>query len=172
MRNKAFILDNFMLLEEFKLVIPPEYDHKNRLRLFRSESEKEFYSYDPEITDENFGHTEAQMSPGELIIVKKFAIKEVCSPEECLEFLKGQHDVVFAGGPHALAIVWEQKREALPKGKWTVSLQNKEGLLKGRNGDLRFPLLYRFSGGGERFDLGSFDGNLGEDCCLLCTCKE
>ncbi|MBU4284801.1 hypothetical protein KKF60_01645, partial [Patescibacteria group bacterium] len=83
-------------------------------------------------------------------------------------FLKTQNVVLT--GAQGVSLVFEQKREDLPKGYWYVSFDEKEALWKDADGSHRVPHVRRYSGGDWYFDLGTFENVWYNDHCLLCFC--
>ncbi|MBU4285222.1 hypothetical protein KKF60_01480, partial [Patescibacteria group bacterium] len=83
-------------------------------------------------------------------------------------FLKTQNVVLT--GAQGVSLVFEQKREDLPKGYWYVSFDEKEALWKDAGGDHRVPGVDRYSDGGWYFRLGFFEDVWYDYRCLLCFC--
>ncbi|MBU4284721.1 hypothetical protein KKF60_01825, partial [Patescibacteria group bacterium] len=131
---------------------------------------KKFYGWNDDITDENFSKATVQLKPGQKLHVKVF--KQTTSgsttSEERLAFLKTQNVVLT--GAQGVSLVFEQKREDLPKGYWYVSFDEKEALWKDAYGYHGVPHVSRYSDGGWRFSLGCFEGVWYNDHCLLCFC--
>ncbi|MDP3962858.1 MAG: hypothetical protein Q8Q03_03265 [bacterium] len=163
--------EKFFFVKTVKVIIPKDYDHSTRLTSFHEKNRKKFYGYNSDITDENFAKVSHQLIPGKTYDVKIFGITsgEVVSSEECL--IKYQAEKAYYVGAQGSSIIFEQKREELPKGKWYASFDEKDRL-PFAGGYHRVPLVGARSDGGFDFDLGYFeDAWLGRHC-LLCFCDE
>jgi len=152
------------------ITVPDDYVHNTRLASFEKENRKKFYSWNDDITDENFSKATVQLKPGQKLHVKVFrqTTSGSTTSEERLAFLKTQNVVLT--GAQGVSLVFEQKREDLPKGYWYVSFDEKEALWKDAYGSHRVPHVSRYSDGGWRFSLGCFEGVWYNDHCLLCFC--
>ena len=167
--SKLSIADQrFQLLNTFELVVPKNYEHKNRLDSFRKAHKKEFYFYNDAITDKNFSKATTKLTPGRKFKVKIFQITERVTSENCMDFLKTQNAVLV--GAQGASLVYELKKEQLPMGKWSVSFDEKDALWEDSDGDHRVPSVSRYSGGGWEFNLGIFGIDWGADDCLVCFC--
>ena len=70
-------------------------------------------------------------------------------------------------GAQGASLVWEQKRNKLPKGKWYCSFDEKERL-PSVVGYYGVPRVYVRSDGDFRFDLGFFERVWDDGDVLLC----
>ena len=163
--------DRFQLVKSFGIVVPADYDYSTRLDTFRTAHQKEFYYYNPNITDANFNHPSLKLSPGLKFGVKVFQITERVTSDDCLKFLKSQPKGVLLGAQGA-TLVYEQAKDKLPKSRWHVSFDEKENLWEDSGRDRRVPFVCAHSGGGFDFDLGYFEYPWGAGHCLLCFCNE
>ncbi|MDO8493281.1 MAG: hypothetical protein Q7S19_01935, partial [bacterium] len=87
--------ERFTLVKSFGMTVPENYESHNRLDIFRAECEKEFYYYNPNITDANYGHPSLKLSPGLKFMVKVFQITDTVSSDDCLKFLKAEKGVLL-----------------------------------------------------------------------------
>ena len=160
--------DRFILVKTFTITVPENYNHLTALATFKKEHGKKFYYYNENTNDENFKNVSAKLTPGQKLTVKVFGITERMSSEDCLAYLKSQK-AIFTGA-QGVCLVFEQKREELPKGKWYISFDEKKALWKDSDGDRGVPYLGCRSDGDFNFVLGDFDGDWHDGHCLLCFC--
>ena len=73
-------------------------------------------------------------------------------------------------GAQGASLVWDQKRDQLPKGKWYCSFDEKERLWQDAVGNHRVPLVCANSGGDFHFDLGDFEDVWLDISAILCFC--
>ena len=157
----------FTPITTFEVIVPDGYDHATRLDTFKAAHESEFrYGYNQNITDRNYAGATTKLTPGRRFQVEAFQITERVTSDDCLTFLKGQKAVLV--GAHGATLAYEQAKEKLPKGRWSVSFDEKEALWKDADGYHRVPGVYRHSDGGFKFFLGSFEYVWFDVCCLLC----
>ena len=152
------------------ITVPDDYVHNTRLASFSKQNRKKFYYYNDDITDAHFAKATVQLMPGRKLHVKVFKqiVSGTTTSEERMAFLKTQNAVLV--GAQGASLVFEQKREDLPKGFWYSSFDKKEALWEDADGDRRVPSVYRDSDGGWSFDLGCFEGVWRDGSCLLCFC--
>lgn len=161
--------DKFELLAAFGVVVPNNYNHATQLDTFKVAHESEFAYYDQNTTDANYSKATTKLVPGRRFQVKAFGVKKgrTVTSDECLTKLRAEQAVLV--GAQGASLVYEQGKDNLPKGKWSVSFDEKDTLWFG--GDYRrVPCVYRSSGGGFRFCLGYFEDDWGGNDCLLCFC--
>ncbi len=166
-------LQKFALLVDLgTITVPDDYVHGSRLTTFGNKHRKEFYYYNDEITDGNFPNPTRVLKPGDKLRVRAF--KQVVSgettSEERMAFLATQKAVLV--GAQGASLVYEQKRNQLPKGKWYVSFDEKDRLWEDAVGDRRVPSVYAYSDGAFIFGLGGFERPWSDDSVLLCFCDE
>lgn len=152
------------------IIVPQSYVHKTRLMSFEEENRKKFYSYNDNVSDANFSHSSRAMNPGDKLWVRVFKqiVPGTTTSEERLAFLKTQN-AVFVGA-QGLTLVWEQKKDQLPRGYWYCSFDEKRNLWRDAGGSHRVPSLYHHSDGDWDFSLGDFEGVWHDADCLLCFC--
>ncbi len=158
----------FELLKTFDITVPVGYEHGKRLDSFYKENKKKFYYYNDAITDKNFSKATTKLEAGRKLKVKIFQIKETVTSENCMDFLKSQNAILT--GAQGASLVWELDRQQLPKGKWSVSFDEKDALWQDSDGYHRVPYVYAYSDGDFGFDLGYFGDDWDADYCLLCFC--
>jgi hypothetical protein len=73
-------------------------------------------------------------------------------------------------GAQGASLVYQQKKDLLPKGYWYCSFDEKSRLWKDADGRRRVPFVYAHSGGDFGFRLGYFEGDWGDGSCVLCFC--
>ena len=158
------------MIKTFEIEVPANYNQATRLDSFKKENKKKFYSYNDDITDKNFSQVSTVLKSCQKMLVKVFEIKsgEVVNSQSCVGFLK-TNNALFTGAQGA-SLVWEQKREELPKGKWYASFDEKDKLWKDADGYHRVPSVDAYGDGGFGFDLGYVESDWLDDSCLLCFC--
>ncbi len=170
----------FKLLDEFRLTVPPNYQHAAHLASFAEENRSKFNHYDVSINDANFVRATNKLIPGKTYMVKiymvgvqdppQFVITRVSS-EDCLEFLKSVK-AVFVGA-QGLSLVWQVAKEKLRKSKKIISFDEKTALLKDRNGvTYSAPYIFGEKFGSWGFSLYLFGLDLSDRDCLLCFNEE
>ena len=158
----------FSLLTTFQFTVPENYNHSTQLASFSKENRKKFYSYNSDITDANYAKATNKLVPGKTYEAKIFGITERVTSENCLAFLKTQKAILV--GAQGISIAWQQAKEQFPKGKWTVSFDEKDALWRDAVGHHRVPHMSQDSDGDWHFDLGCFEHGWSDDYCLLCVC--
>lgn len=183
--------ERFKFITAFELTVPENYDHTTYLDNFRKTHEKEFegrfWSFEANLSDKNFSGVTIKFVPGQKFVVKMFEIQTKnpksshfgATSKECLAFL-GQQNAILVGA-QGLAMVYEQKKDELPKGRGIVgevfiSYDKKKALWNTRLSpyskrlDAMVPHLVKFETG-FKLCLNCFiNGNNGGDY-LLCFCK-
>ncbi len=165
--DKRSQLDNrFELVTTFEIIVPADYVHASRMTTFGEAHQKGFYYYNPNLTDDNFAKTPA-LVPGKKFLVKAFQIKGRVTSDDCLTHLKRVKAALT--GAQGASLVYEQKKDELPKGRWSLSFDEKDNLpfIDGGHG---VPGVRRASDGGFEFDLDRFEGDWDGRCVLLAFC--
>ena len=160
------VVSRFSLLSSLQFTVPEGYNHSTQLASFSKENRKKFYSYNDNITDENFAKTTNKLVPGKTYEAKIFGITKWVTSEDCLAFLKTQNAILV--GAQGISVVWQQAKENLPKGKYTLSFDEKNALWRDAGGRRRVPSVGRDVGGGWDFGLGDFESDWHDGSCLLC----
>lgn len=155
----------FGFVKTLDIVVPDGYVHETRLASFADAHRRKFYYYNDNLTDENFSRATNQLKPGQRFKVDVFQIKETVTSEDCMEFLRIQKAILTSA--QGVSLVFEQKRDELPKGRWHVSFDEKDALWQDAAGRRRVPVIDARPVGGFGFDLGRFEVPWDDDCCLL-----
>jgi len=161
------VVSRFSLLSSLQFTVPKDYNHPTQLASFAKENRKKFYFYNDNITDRNFAKVTNKLVPGKTYEAKIFKITKRVTSEDCLAFLKKTQKAIFVGA-QGISVVWQQAKEQFPKGKWTVSFDEKDAFWQDANGRRGVPRVGRNVGDGWFFDLGRFEGDLDDGDCLLC----
>ncbi len=157
----------FALSTTFQITVPGNYNHLTQLASFEKENRKTFYFYNDNITDANFAKATNKLTPGKTYEVKIFQITKRVFSEDCLAFLKTQKAILVSA--QGISVVWQQAKEQFPKGKWTVSFDEKNAFWRGAGGDRRVPSMGQRSDGGWYFALGCFEDGWDGGYVLLCV---
>lgn len=164
-------IEKFALLADLgTIIVPDSYVHGKQLESFGKKNRKKFADYDNNITDKNFDKATVQLTPGRKLHVRAFkqVVSGTTTSEERMAFLAKQKAIHT--GAQGLSLVFEQKKDELPKGFWYASFDEKEALWKDARGDYRVPFVDARSGGGFDFGLGSFGIVWDDGGALLCFC--
>ena len=166
-------IEKFGLLVDLgEVTVPDNYDHATCLATFDKENRKKFYSYNDAITDKNFPTPTRILKPGDKFHVRAF--KQIVSgdttSEERMAFLAKQKAVLV--GAQGATLVFEQKRDQLPKSKWYASFDKKEKLWEDAGGRHRVPLVSAYSVGAFYFYLGYFEDVWDDSIAFLCFCDK
>ncbi len=155
-----------LLIDLGEIVVPEGYGHTTALTTFHMQHRGAFYGYNEDITDKNFPNPSRILQPGDRLGVQAFRqVVSSTTSEERLAFLATQ-DAVLTGAQGA-SLVWKQKRDLLPKGRWYLSMDHRDRL-PFVVGYRRVPLVYAGSVGGFDFGLGHFGNPWNRDKILLC----
>lgn len=168
LRKYAVVDKRFELLVDLGIIIVPEnYIHDKQLS---SLNKDDFYYFNENITDKNFPKPSRILKPNDKFWVRAF--KQVASgsttSEDRMGFL-AKMNAIHTGAQGA-SLVFQQKRNQLPKGFWYCSFDEKEHLWKDSGGNHRVPRVAADSDGDFGFDLGYFEDVWDGDDILLCFC--
>ena len=163
--SEASTNPRFELLMEFKVTVPTDYDHGTQLSTLKK---KEFYYFNDEITDWNFRKATQKLVPGKTYKAKLFSIRKTVNSDDCLGLYKAVGAILT--GAQGLSLVYQLKKDVLPKGKYTVSFDEKDALWRVSDGYHRVPDGYAYSGGAFEFLLGDFESDWDSDYVVLCLC--
>jgi hypothetical protein len=146
------------------IVVPAGYSHPTWLRTFKQAHFKDIPIYNHEIRDEYFSHPGWLLMPGDVLNVKVILGQgeQPITSEDYIDFLVGQRSVF--PGAQGVALVWEQKRDKLPRGKWCLSLDKKTNLSV--NMKKKWHRMTRISA--DSFCLAAFEGEWDEQFPALC----
>lgn|GEM_PF-1808140 len=159
-------------IKEFDFTVPANYDHDTQIDSFRKNAKKEkttHYYYDA-LTSKNFSNATNKLEPGKTYTVKIFPILTNVDSDSCVNFLRKQNAILVGG--QGVTLVCDLTKDKLPKGKFTVSFDEKNALWKDSDGYHMVPYVLAHSDGGFRFDLGGFEYGCGPGSCLLCVCDK
>lgn len=163
--------EKFALLVNLGIItVPDDYVHEKRLKTFVKKNLKKFYYYNEDITDKNFPNPTRVLKPGDKLRVCAFkqVVGGTTTSEERMAFLATQKAVHT--GVQGASLVFEQKRDQLPKGKWYSSFDEKDRLWKDTDGFHRVPSVSCYSDGGFGFNLGCFGDAWHGGSAFLCFC--
>jgi hypothetical protein len=148
----------FALLCDLGVIkVTDDYDHATALKTFGEKNRKKFYYYNEALTDVNFANPTRVLKPGDKLWARAFAqvVGGTTTSIERMDFLRSQN-AVFVGAQGA-SLVFEQKHDQLPKGKWYASFDEKERLWVDAGGDHGVPAVGAHSVGDFDFSLGRFE---------------
>jgi hypothetical protein len=101
-------------VEVWEITIPANYVRDTRLDWFSTTYRDSFHFYSTRINEKNFPGAIIGFESGQKILVRVFRLKKPVSTNGCLVFLRN-HGAILTGAQGA-TLVWEQKREQVPKG--------------------------------------------------------
>ena len=122
------------------------------------------------LTDVNFPNPTRVLKPGDKLRVRAFkqVVGGTTTSEERMAFLATQKAIHT--GAQGASLVFDQKRDQLPKGKWYCSFDQKDRLWQDSDDYHRVPYLYANSDGDWNWNLGNFENSWNSDNALLCFC--
>lgn len=164
-------MQQFDLLVDLGIItVPDDYVHETRLTTFGEQNRKKFNYYNDEIIDKNFPNPSRILKPGDRLHVRAFkqAVGGTTTTAERMAFLATQK-AIYTGAQGA-SLVFDQKRDQLPKGKWYASFDEKDRLWADAVGFHRVPRMYCDSDGDFEFSLGFFEGAWDDGNAFLCFC--
>ncbi|MDI6820743.1 MAG: hypothetical protein QMD65_01005 [Patescibacteria group bacterium] len=163
--KKQLLAQKSMLLKTFSLTVPKGYKHKTQLSTLKR---KNFHYFNDAVTDKNFRNATKKLIPGKTYEVKIVNIGSRLTSEECMDVYT-REKAIFTGA-QGLLLVCQLKKEEFPKGKRTLSFDEKKALYKDVYGDHMVPYVDCRSGGDYRFRLAYFANSCIADDCLLLFC--
>ena len=167
----TIISEKFTLLLDLGIItVPDDYVHEEQLKTFGKQNRKKFYYYNDEITDKNFPNPTRVLKPGDKLRVRAFkqVVGGTTTSEERMAFLATQKAIHT--GAQGASLVFDQKRDQLPKGKWYASFDEKDRLWADADGDHGVPGVHCISDGAFEFSLGSFVNVWDDGTAFLCFC--
>jgi len=150
--------EKFALLVDLGVItVPDDYVHATALATFMKENRKKFYDVNGNIVDANFPNPTRILKPGDKLRVRAFQqiVVGTTTSKERMAFLATKKAIHT--GAHGASLVFEQKRDQLPKGKWYASFDEPDRLWEDANGDHRVTCVKAHSDGGFDFSLGYFE---------------
>lgn len=157
-------------IKDFEFTVPSDYKHDTQLDTFAGKTKplSTTYYFNDALTSKNFAKATNELEPGKKYRVRIFPILATVTSEDCMNFLAKQHAILVGG--QGLTLLQSNKSDEFPMGKYTVSFDERDSLWKDSGGYHRVPLVYRYSGGVWKFDLGNFEVDWVGVYCLLCFC--
>jgi len=165
----------FALLVDLGIItVPDDYDHATCLAKFferhQGGKKKSFYYYNNDITDAHFPNPTRILKSGDKLHVRAFkqVVGGTTTSEERMAFLATQKAIHT--GAQGASLIFDQKRDQLPKGKWYASFDGKDRLWADVDGDHRVPFVDAYSDGGFVFDLGLLEDVWSDYSAFFCFC--
>ena len=159
--------EKFALLVDLGIItVSDDYVREKRLTTFG----KNLYYYDDKITDKNFPNPTRVLKPGDKLRVRAFEqfVGDTTTSEERMAFWATQKAIHT--GAQGLSLVFEQKRDQLPKGKRYASFDEPDRFWEDADGRHGMPIMDCRSDGVFGFYLGYFEGVWSGDDAFLCFC--
>jgi len=159
-------------IREFEITVPTGYNHDTQIDTSaeKAKKEKTTYGYNSDLNSKNFAKATSKLIPGKAYIVKLFPILSRVTSEDSLTFLSKQNAILVGG--QGATLVYDVAKDQLPKGKWTVSFDEKDRLWEDVVGNHRVPGVIAYSDGGFEFYLGRFGYDWLDDGVILCFCDK
>lgn len=162
-------------IAEFEVTVPADYSHGTQIEDSKKKAQKDkviLFGYDSFFTNKNFEGETTKLLPGETFIIKIFPITEQATSQQCLAFLKNQKSLYF--GLHGLTVVFDLKKDKLPKDKWIISFSPKDELLVDASGSHVVPYLSTSVDGDYGFEKCYFENDFwaAQGRTLLCITKK
>ena len=171
-------IEKFALLADLGVItVPADYVHGTRLTSFRAKHQdgetKSFYRYNDALTDANFPNPGRILEPGDRLRVRAFkqVIRGATTSLERMAFLETQKAIYYTGAQGA-SLVWEQKRDKLPKGYWYSSFDEEERLWRDAHDRYRVPFVSADSDGDFSFNLGHLEVDWNCISAFVSFCEE
>ncbi|MDO8555235.1 MAG: hypothetical protein Q7R75_01565 [bacterium] len=156
--------EKFALLVDIGIItVPDDYNHTTWLKTFNKKNCKKFCHYDNAVSDKNFPNPTRILKPGDKLRARAFkqVVHGTTTSEEHMKFLASQKAIHT--GAQGASLVFNQKRDQLPKGFWYASFDEEKRLWEDADGYRRVPDVRAYSDGDFNFNLGNFedvwDGN-------------
>lgn len=163
----------FALFADLGIIrVPDDYNHATRLKTFYRQNRKKLCYYNDDITDKNFPNPTRVLKPGEKFRVRAFkqVVGGTTTSEERMAFLATQKAIHV--GAQGASLVFDQKRDQLPKGKLYASFDEKDRLWEDADGNHVVPCVPCPSVDGFGFLLGLFELVWHDGIAFLCFCDE
>lgn len=155
---EAISTEKFALLADLGIItVPKNYVHGTRLGVFFKKNGKKLYYYNKSITDANFPNPSRILKPGDKLHVRAFhqIVGGTTTSKERMTFLEKQPGNIYTGA-QGVSLVFGQKRDKLPKGKWYASFDEEARLWGDSDGRHGVPGVFAY-----------FDGDFSVDLCFL-----
>ena len=156
------IIIKFALLVDLGIIVVPDSHIPGKcLEMFFKNNHKNLYDYNKNITDANFSHPSQILKPGNKLRVRAF--KQVVSgpttSQERMAFLSKRKEGNIYVGAQGVSLVFEQKRDQLPKGRWYISFDEAKSLWEDSDGYHRLVSLNAYFDGLFEFSFGYLEGS-------------
>lgn len=159
--------ERFELVDTLRIVVPEDYDSSKCFASIILKYPRAFYYYHNAISDKNYAKATVKLNPGEKIKVGVYQIKKMATFEDCMAKLCLER-AMFVGA-QGLALIWEQKRDELPKGRFHIlSFDEEKALWKDSSGAYQLPYINRGSDNAFKFSLDSSEHALSAGHYFLC----
>lgn len=137
---------NFRFHDQFYIDVPRSYNHDSQLNLLIADKKSGKLTYlDRRVMDMDFSKATNKLMPSKRYLVKLFHVTRRESSIGCLEFIASQKLILV--GAQGLSLVFQQKRNRLPKESNIISYDLEDALLKDNDGKSFVPrLVHSFSG--------------------------
>ncbi len=148
-------------LVEFEMTVPADYNHDKQIDDFRKrvKKQKTTYYYNDALTSKNFAKATNKLEPGKTYKVKIFPILSTVTSGDCTTFLSKQNAILV--GAQGETLVYDLHADKFPKGKYTVSFDEKDSLWIDSGGSRGVPRVIAHTGGDFEFGLGRFGDGWG-----------
>lgn len=140
-------------IASFDLQVPQNYNKGDQVDTSgkKARLEKTTYSYNQNLTSDNFKKITDNLVPGKTYTVKIFPAEELVTSSQCLSFLRS-HDAILVG-PQGTTLVYDLAKNKLPKGKCIVSFAPRDELFVDSYGNHLVPLIQAYTEGDYAFEL-------------------
>ena len=165
-------VQKFALLADLDIItVPRDYVHKTRLDSFMKQNRKKFYDVNNNITDANFSNPSRILKPGDKLWVRAFeqVVSGTTTTKERMDFCRQQPTNHWVGA-QGNSLVFDQKRDQLPKGKWYESFDEEDRLWEDTHGYRRVSYLDAYSDGDFDWYLGHFGPPWNVSLAFFCFC--
>ncbi len=163
--------EKFALLVDLDIItVPDDYNHAKQLATFTKKNRKKFHGFNDNIIDANFPNPSRILKSGDKFRVRAFKqiVGGSTTSEERMAFLAMQKAVHV--GAQGLSLVFNQKRDQLPKYRWYASFDEKDRLWTDADGGHVVPGVNVNPDGGFDWRLVHFENVWRDDFAFLCFC--
>lgn len=151
--------EKFALIVDLGIItVPDDYNHRTALAMCLKKNRKMFYGANEKITDANFTNPTRILKAGDQLRVRAYGHVKAgmtTTPGQRMVFLREKNSVFT--GAQGVFLVFEQKRDQLPNGKWYASFDEPERLCVGADGSHWVPMVRVSYGVSYSFGLGCFE---------------
>ena len=152
----------FALLQDLGVItIPFRYVHETCVSDFLMKHGAHFDYVNNNISDDNFSHPTRILKPGEKFHVRAWRQSEGLNakifPSVCIDFMNATDSQSCLLGVQGATVVFDQRREYLPKGRCYSSFDMPDNLVVGPDARRRFPGVDACWNNRFHFNLTPFD---------------